>query len=143
MKRDNNYLIGNEFAKGQNPNESSFKKGNRPWNKDKKGLHLSPATEFKKGHKSHNRKPVGTITQRIDKNNKIRNWIKISEPNIWTEYAKYVWIKNNGNIPTGLVTHHIDENTLNDDITNLKTLTRAAHMKVHKISRWTNSLPKS
>lgn len=26
-------------------------KGNSPWNKGKKGIHLSPKTEFKKGHK--------------------------------------------------------------------------------------------
>jgi hypothetical protein len=29
-------------------NKSSFKKSNTPWNKDKKGIHLSPETEFKK-----------------------------------------------------------------------------------------------
>lgn len=28
---------------------SSFKKGNIPWNKNKKGIHLSPKSEFKAG----------------------------------------------------------------------------------------------
>ena len=31
-------------------NSGQFEKGFIPWNKGKKGLHLSPATQFKKGH---------------------------------------------------------------------------------------------
>ena len=29
----------------------NFKKGHKPWNKNLKGIHLSPKTEFKKGRK--------------------------------------------------------------------------------------------
>lgn len=32
----------------------AFKKGSIPWNKEKKGIHLSPKSEFKKGAKSWN-----------------------------------------------------------------------------------------
>lgn len=32
--------------------KTSFRKGNIPWNKDVKGLHLSPKTEFKNGQQS-------------------------------------------------------------------------------------------
>ena len=32
-----------------------FKKGSKPWNKDKKGIHLSKASEFKKGMTPHNK----------------------------------------------------------------------------------------
>jgi predicted DNA-binding protein YlxM (UPF0122 family) len=32
-----------------------FQKGHAPWNKELKGIHLSPNTEFKKGQKSLNR----------------------------------------------------------------------------------------
>ena len=34
------------FAKGTNAG-TRFKKGNTPWNKDLKGLHLNPETEFR------------------------------------------------------------------------------------------------
>ena len=30
-------------------NKGTFKKGNNPWNKGLKGIHLSPASEFKEG----------------------------------------------------------------------------------------------
>ena len=134
MNRDNSYLLGNQFAKGAKSNITAFKEGNIPWNKGKKGLHLSPETEFKKGQKSINRKPAGSITTRIDNNGKQRKWIKISDPNIWIEYAKFIWIKNHGEIPKGFLIHHIDENSLNDDKDNLALVTRAAHMNLHRHS---------
>ncbi len=132
MKRDNSYLLGNQFAKGMGPNKTSFKKGQVPWNKNKKGIHLSPATEFKKGQKGIKHLPVGTKTTRTDKNGKKRRWVKISDPNIWIEYAKFVWVENNGEIPYGILVHHIDKNTLNDDKANLSLVTRVAHINIHR-----------
>jgi hypothetical protein len=38
MKRDNNYLKGNQFAKGNPPNKNTFRKGRISWMKGKKGL---------------------------------------------------------------------------------------------------------
>lgn len=113
--------------------KTTFKKGHIPWNKDKKGIHLSPTTEFKKGQNATNWKPIGTITQRKDKFGVIRNWIKTDEPNKWIRYAVFVWIKYNGKIPKGFLIHHIDENSLNDNIDNLALLTRKAHFEIHKI----------
>ena len=129
---DYSHMRGNQFAKDSKPNAGAFKKGNVPWTKGRKGIHLSPETEFKKGCISLNRKPVGSITIRIDKNKKRRRWIKIEDPNVWIEYAKYVWIKNNGEIPKGLLIHHVDEDSLNDDGSNLALVTRSAHMNLHR-----------
>lgn len=131
--RDNSYLIGNQFAKGNKPNNTSFKEGCIPWNKGKKGTHFSPKTEFKKGQKGINWEAIRSINYRIDKSNKKRRWIKIAEPNIWVEYAKFIWIKNNGKIPKDYLIHHIDENTLNDTINNLCLLTRKEHFEIHNI----------
>jgi len=131
--RDNSYLIGNQFAKGNKPNMTSFKKEHKPWNKGLKGIHFSPKTEFKKGQKGINWEVVGSINYRIDKGNKKRRWIKIAEPNIWIEYAKFIWIKNNGKIPKDYLIHHVDENTLNDTINNLCLLTRKEHFERHNI----------
>lgn len=126
------YLIGNQHAKGNPPNKTSFHKGNIPWNKNMKGIHLSPQSEFKKGCISNNKKKLGSITKRKDKNDAIRQWIKIDEPNKWIEYAKWVWISKNGNIPQGFLLHHIDKNSLNDNITNLTLLTRKGHINIHR-----------
>lgn len=62
-------------------NNGRFKKGHIPWNKNIKGLHLSPDTEFKKGEKGIKWLPVGSITTRKYKNGEIRRFIKIKEPN--------------------------------------------------------------
>ena len=45
------------MGKGQNrpPNSGQFKKNSTPWNKDIKGIHLSPTSEFKKGQPPHNK----------------------------------------------------------------------------------------
>ena len=132
MKRDNAYLIGNQFAKGQRPNKTSFKKGQVPWNKGEKGIHLSPKTEFKKGRQSINWVAVGTKTIRTEKNGKKRQWIKVDEPNIWIEYAKWVWMQKNGTIPYGLLIHHLDKDTLNDKEENLSLVSRATHINLHR-----------
>ena len=131
--KDYTYLKGNQFAAGTGPNKTSFPKGNIPWNKGKKGIHLSPASEFKKGCKSLNAVPVGTITVRTDKGGKRRQWIKTEEPGRWIEYAKFVWIQNNGLIPKGMLVHHLDFDSMNDCIDNLSLVTRKAHFEIHGI----------
>ena len=55
-----------------------FKKGNVPFNKCLKGIHLSPDTEYKKGHLPDQHKHVGTISIHNDKCGKQYRWIKIS-----------------------------------------------------------------
>ncbi len=131
-KRDCPWLIGNQHAKGHSPNKTSFKKGNAPWNKGQKGLHLSPTTEFKKGQSPANRLPVFSIVVRTDKENKQRQWIKIAKSYTWIPYAEYIWIKNFGDIPKGFFVHHKDENTLNDEPENLQLVTRAEHINIHR-----------
>lgn len=132
MKRDNSYLIGNQYAKGAKPNKTAFKKGNRPWNKGIKGLHLSPATEFKKGQRSINWQSVGSLVIRTSKKNKQRWHIKVANPNKWILYAVFVWEKYNGLLPKGKLIHHKDENTLNDNIENLQAVTRGEHINIHR-----------
>jgi len=121
------------WANGAKENSTKFKKGHKPWNKGIKGLHLSLATEFKKGHPStHSYTPVGTLTIRTNKSNCQRRWIKITEPDKWVEYAKYVWWKHFGKIPKGFLIHHIDKNSLNDNVENLAMVTRAQHINIHR-----------
>lgn len=45
---------------------------------------------------------------------------------------RLVWIDNHGEIPSGYIIHHKDENKLNWFIDNLELLSRADHIKKHK-----------
>lgn len=110
-----------------------FKPGQTSWNKGVKGLHLSPATEFKKGRQSLRKMPIGSVTIRQRKRDKKpRAWVKIAEPNIWRERAKVVWEDARGPLPKGYVIHHRDRDTLNDALHNLQALTRAEHINEHR-----------
>jgi hypothetical protein len=134
MKRDNTYLKGNQFAKGSKPNKTSFKKGQEPWNKGTTGIMKANSGSFKKGQEGINWKPVGTITQRKDKSGTIRNWIKTKEPNVWIEYAKYVWLKSGKKLKKNYCLHHINNRSDDDRIENLLMVSRQDHPKLH--NRW-------
>lgn len=119
----------------KNGNSGRFKKGHSTWNKNLKGIHLSPGSEFKKGHKNPNQVPVGTV--RIRERNRPKNkntkraYIKIAEPNKWMERCHYVWEKRHGKIPKGMIVHHMDNNPLNDSLSNLALVTRGTHGRIH------------
>jgi len=114
------------------PNSGSFKPGQTPWNKGVKGLHHSPATEWKKGQPSNRKMPVGSVTIRHRKRDSHpRAFIKIAEPSLWVPRANYVWEQAFGEIPRGMVIHHRDRDPLNDDLGNLRLLTRAEHAAEH------------
>jgi hypothetical protein len=132
-KMPDDHKKGNKWRAGLSPT-NGFDAGHIPWNKDIKGIHLSPNTEFKKGCKSLKKLPIGTISLRQRKNRKesARFWIKIKEPNVWILNAVYVWKKHRGEIPKGNTIHHKDRNTMNDKIGNLESLTRAEHLEEHR-----------
>lgn len=128
---DGSHLIGNTHRKGMKP-ANAFGNGHTPWNKDMKGLHLSPETEFVKGCVPTNKMKVGTVTQRVDKYGTRRNFIKVSEPNSWETYAVFLWKKAYGKVKEGRVIHHINKNALDDRLNNFQMLTRVEHLEVHR-----------
>ena len=110
-----------------------FKKGHVPWNKNIKGTHFSPATEFKKGCVSANKLPIGSTTIRTRKRDNLqRAWVKLAEPNVWEQRSRVNWEYHRGPIPRGYVVHRIDGVSLNDEIDNLELLSRAEHMDLHR-----------
>ena len=109
-----------------------FASGHKPWNRNLKGIHLSPATEFKPGRPSKTKCKIGAVKIRVCKRQTRRAFIKIAQPGVWLERAKVVWESKNGPIPAGLCVHHIDRDTLNDDISNLALVTRAQHLSEHR-----------
>ena len=126
-------MKGNQYAKGNHP-ENTFEKGHTPWNKGVKGLHHSPATEFKKGRVSNTIAPVGEVRERTHRG-VVRRFVKIADPNTWIEESTHVWVSAHGSVPPGHVIHHVDHNPLNNAITNLQCLSRSQHATTHLLSR--------
>lgn len=75
------------IGRGQsNTGRTHFKKGQIPWNKDKKDIHLSPDSEFKKGMTPWNKGlGMGTEAQRLRWSDAYKEWrTKIFERDNWT-----------------------------------------------------------
>ena len=110
-------------------NKGSFKKGHSTWNKDLKGIHLSPETEFKKGEnfgKDHPSWKGGVQNNKVDCaylhdgiNKRVRRPRKVYEDNF-------------GPIPEGHIIFHKDWDKDNDEPWNLEAITRAELVKRNK-----------
>ena len=124
-------LIGNKLRAGLRP-ANAFPAGHTPWTKGLKGIHLAPATEFKPGPRPDLRSIIGDISIRRTRDGHLRAFVKIADPNKWKLRAVKNWEGANGQVPRGRLIHHIDRDTLNDDIHNLACLTRAEHLAEHR-----------
>ena len=107
--------IANQGQKGirKNTGRTHFKRGHIPFNKGKEHLSLNEHPMWK-GGKSFEPYPVTF-------NRKLKLLIKERDKNIC--FICYSVIK--------LIVHHIDENKQNCEPSNLITLCRSCHMKVH------------
>ena len=125
-----------KWAKNNSAYRGTFPKKHEPWNKDVKGIHLSPKSEYKKGRDSEKWLPVGseTIRQHHHEKNE-RVWVKVAEPSVWKLRAVYNWEAQNGSVPKGSVVHHKDRDSLNDSLDNLQVMTRAEHINEHRYDR--------
>lgn len=83
----------------------------------------SEKTWFKKGHRPHNWKPVGS--ERVNSDGYIE--VKIAEPRTWAFKHKLVYEEHFGPIPEGSVIRFLDGNRLNCSPDNLVLLTKAEH----------------
>ncbi len=79
--------------------------------------------------------PIGTIRTitRHKRNGAQRNRIKIGPKKYdWIDYARFVWEFHHGSLPKGYGVHHLDGNPLNDDISNLRAVSKSEHLKTHR-----------
>jgi len=133
-----------------------FKKGHVPWTAGRKGIRLSPATEFKpgcmRGQAARNWRPLETITVRNDhlpkrrrrrKRKGGRPWprqqrrfIKVrdfgSTQDRWVPVARYFWELAYGPIPPGMSVVYADGNSLNDSLANYRLVTRAERLALQR-----------
>lgn len=135
--------------------KSGFQKGHIPWSKGVKGLRHSPATEFKpgciRGMAARKYRAIGTIQVRIVRltrrqnrrgrkpkleNRKRNRWIKVADggrpQDRWVAYARHVWEQAHGPIPKGMRVVHLDGDSMNDALANLKPMTPAEAMRYQR-----------
>lgn len=110
--------------------ETRFLPGHTPANKGKKGISYEgmKATQFKKGNRPHNYKPVGT--ERINGDEYVD--IKIADPNKWKGKHILIWEDANGPVPKGCAVIFGDGNKRNFDLTNLILVSRAQLAMLNK-----------
>jgi len=95
--------------------DGQFQKGCTPANKGKKGTGGWEPTQFKKGHRPVNFRPVGSERVNIDGYTEI----KIADSNKWRLKHQVVWELVNGPMPKGHGVIFGDGNRSNCDIENL------------------------
>jgi len=106
-----------------------FKPGHVPFNKGKSIGGWEP-TQFKKGNRPANYKPVGT--ERVNGDDYVD--IKIADPNKWRAKHLLVWEKANGPVPKGHVVIFGDRNRRNFELYNLILLSRKQLVIMNKNS---------
>lgn len=103
---------------------AQFSKGNVPFNKGMKGINFGgengKKTQFKKGSKPSNYRPVGS--ERISVDGYVE--IKVADPNKWQLKHRVVWEREYGSVPKGYVVLFGDGNRCNFDSNNLILVSR-------------------
>ncbi len=102
--------------------KTAFKKGNPAWNKGKKGLHLSPSSEFKKGEKVGKTHPSWKGGVHKMKHDCVHLW---DGANKRKRRPVAVYEEKYGKIPKGFVIYHKDGDKDNDSPENLEAISRA------------------
>ena len=108
-----------------------FQKGSTPWNKGLKGIHLSPATEFKKGNIPHGAKCNGFVSLRYHKQGQYADYYIRVAVRKWVPLRRYVWEQHNGPIPPGMVVRHKNGNQLDCSIDNLTLVSRSDNLRMN------------
>ena len=113
-----------------------FTKRNVPWNKGLTGTHFSPETEFKPGHASNNRYPIGTVRVRIrrrgGKLHHARAYVKVGQPSRWRLRCRVNWEAEHGPIPRGMLIRHRSADGMDDRLSNLVLANRAEHLTMSR-----------
>ncbi len=86
-------------------------------------------TSFKKGNRPHNWKPIGS--SRISKDGYVE--VKISEPKTWAQLHVIIWQATNGTIPDGHCVVFKDMDKTNICLDNLELITRNENLQINRL----------
>ncbi|RKZ09925.1 hypothetical protein DRQ25_04675 [Candidatus Fermentibacteria bacterium] len=106
-----------------------FKKGHATWNKNLKGIHLSPGSEFKKGETAMEKNP--NWKGGVQKHAKDCTYLT-TETNKRVRRPRKIYEELHGRIPEGCVIFHLDGDRYNDDPSNLVCVTRAELIQLNR-----------
>jgi len=123
-------LVRTEESRRRLKEISWFVKGQESYNKGRKGIHLSPATEFKKGITPANKRPIWTISVRGNyKKGMFYKYVKVgSGEHDWELLQRHIWEKHHGKLEKGQIIRFADGNQMNCDPENLTLETRQTHL---------------
>ena len=107
--------------------DTKFKKGQISHNKGKY-CRYSPKSEFKKGNRPYNYKPLGTISIKGDG----YLWKKIADPNKWRQLHLLIWEQAHGPVPKGHIVVFGDGDKRNVTLKNLLLVTRAQLLRLNQ-----------
>lgn len=118
-----------------------FEKGFTPFNKGTKGVTKGGIeTQFKKGEKPHNYRPIGS--ERFEKDGTVR--VKVSDEGTWQERWKpkhrHVWEQANGPVPEGYCVLFLDQNPRNAQLENLYLVKKSVITRLNKNKMLTNDV---
>ena len=107
-----------------------FAKGHKPHNKNKPHIFPPNSGQFPKNHIPQNHKEIGNIRLQEKSNSDERYYmIKIAEPKKWQLLHRYLWEKEFGKIPKGMILAFKDGNSLNYELSNLQLITRKENLE--------------
>lgn len=142
------YLKNIPYNEGIVKDDGRWEKGHESWNKGLIGLTSANKTSFKKGQKPFtlkydygepqivNRPSRGCkeVWTRIPEKILIENHRdgRVSNTEKRVLYSRYLWQKHYGDIPKGMVIYHLDGDPLNNDLSNLKLISRATLARLNQ-----------
>jgi len=129
----------NDARRRSNAGPGRFCPGQVPWNKGISCCRHSPGTEFRpgqiRGAAARQYRAIGTLSIRTSHGTPCR-YIKVREggrpQDRCVPYARWLWEQEHGPIARGWLVIHIDGDSLNDDLGNLRLVDRRTHLAVQK-----------
>lgn len=109
--------------------KGQFVKGVITWNKGIKGLNFSPKTQFKVGEFVGETHPSWKGGVQLIKKDCAYLW---DGANKRKRRPRAVWEQYHGTLPNGYVVIHLDRNKDNDDINNLKAISRKELLRLNQ-----------
>lgn len=119
------FIKNNKLTSGV---DCTYKPGSVPFNKGKKGIGGWEPTQFKKGNRPLNYRPVGS--QRVNVDGYIE--IKIADPAAWRPKHTVLWEEVHGPVPKGCCLLFLDNDRLNISLDNLQLITRKQLVRLNQ-----------
>lgn len=142
VRKDEAWLNGPQGGRtdGQRGLGTRFQPGQTPWTKGRKGIRLSPGTEFRRGQPPLNFRPVGSLRVAHCGYLQIKLQATGYPPKDWQMYHRHVWEQAHGPVPRGHVVafkdgrRRLEPAEITLDV--LECITRGEHMRRHTFHQY-------